>query len=161
MYRPAYHSNGTLTGRRYADEILRPHVIPYAGAIGDSFVFQDDNARPYRARLVENMLEAETIQHASQSKSLPPYLDPVEYKNLGKSILSFEEIAEKYQEAIMHYEKYQGAAIVELECSMKAARVFIAFDKKVEAAKVLQNVVFTSVVQTDDQKEKLSLVESV
>ncbi|GFS33195.1 trafficking protein particle complex subunit 9 [Trichonephila inaurata madagascariensis] len=90
--------------------------------------------------------------NASQSKSLPPYLDPVEYKNLGKSILNFEEIAEKYQEAIMHYEKYQGAAIVELECSMKAARVFIAFDKKVEAAKVLQNVVFTSVVQTDDQK---------
>ncbi|GFT74075.1 transposable element Tcb2 transposase [Trichonephila clavipes] len=36
--------NGTLTDRRYADEILRPHVIPYAGAIGDSFVFQDDNA---------------------------------------------------------------------------------------------------------------------
>ncbi|GFW55713.1 transposable element Tcb2 transposase [Trichonephila clavipes] len=54
--------NGTLTGRRYADEILRPHVIPYAGAIGDSFVFQDDNSRPHRARLVENMLEAETIQ---------------------------------------------------------------------------------------------------
>ncbi|GFW69575.1 transposable element Tcb2 transposase [Trichonephila clavipes] len=54
--------NGTLTGRRYADEILRPHVIPYGGAIGDSFVFQDDNARPHRARLVENMLEAETIQ---------------------------------------------------------------------------------------------------
>ncbi|GFW96134.1 transposable element Tcb2 transposase [Trichonephila clavipes] len=50
--------NGTLTGRRYADEILRPHVIPYAGAIGNSFVFQDDNARPHRARLVENMLEA-------------------------------------------------------------------------------------------------------
>ncbi|GFV76694.1 transposable element Tcb1 transposase [Trichonephila clavipes] len=54
--------NGTLTGRKYADEILRPHVIPYAGAIGDSFVFQDDNAQPHRARLVENMLEAETIQ---------------------------------------------------------------------------------------------------
>ncbi|GFX83819.1 transposable element Tcb2 transposase [Trichonephila clavipes] len=54
--------NGTLTGRRYADEILRPHVIPYAGAIGDSFAFQDDIARPHRARLVENMLEAETIQ---------------------------------------------------------------------------------------------------
>ncbi|GFU99339.1 transposable element Tcb2 transposase [Trichonephila clavipes] len=44
--------NGTLTGQRYADEILRPLVIPYAGAIGDSFVFQDDNARPHRARLV-------------------------------------------------------------------------------------------------------------
>ncbi|GFS50120.1 hypothetical protein TNCV_2571 [Trichonephila clavipes] len=46
-------------GRRYADEILRPRVIPYAGAIGDSFVFQDDNARPHRAHLVENMLEDE------------------------------------------------------------------------------------------------------
>ncbi|GFU72209.1 transposable element Tcb2 transposase [Trichonephila clavipes] len=54
--------NGTLTSRRYADEILRPHVIPYAGAIGDSFVSQDDNARPHRVPLVENMLEAETIQ---------------------------------------------------------------------------------------------------
>ncbi|GFU51421.1 transposable element Tcb2 transposase [Trichonephila clavipes] len=54
--------NGTLTGRRYADEILRPHVILYAGAIGDSFVFLDDIARPHKARLVENMLEAETIQ---------------------------------------------------------------------------------------------------
>ncbi|GFT89038.1 transposable element Tcb2 transposase [Trichonephila clavipes] len=53
---------GTLTGRRYADEILRPYVILYAVAIGDSFVFQDDNARPHRARLVENMLEAEIIQ---------------------------------------------------------------------------------------------------
>ncbi|GFX35211.1 transposable element Tcb2 transposase [Trichonephila clavipes] len=54
--------NGTFTGQRYADKILQPHVIPYAGAIGDSFVFQDDNARPHRTRLVENMLDAETIQ---------------------------------------------------------------------------------------------------
>ncbi|GFU85972.1 transposable element Tcb2 transposase [Trichonephila clavipes] len=59
--------NGTLTGRRYADEILRPH---YAGAIGDSFVFQDDNARPHRARLVENMLEAETIQRRGMASVL-------------------------------------------------------------------------------------------
>ncbi|GFX21513.1 transposable element Tcb2 transposase [Trichonephila clavipes] len=48
--------NGTLIGRRYADKILRPHVIPYTGAIGDSFIFQNDNARPHRSRLVENML---------------------------------------------------------------------------------------------------------
>ncbi|XP_071044216.1 uncharacterized protein [Parasteatoda tepidariorum] len=53
--------NGTLTARRYADEILRPHVIPYAAAIDDSFVLQDDNARPHTARLVKSMLEAETI----------------------------------------------------------------------------------------------------
>ncbi|GFW29798.1 transposon Tf2-6 polyprotein [Trichonephila clavipes] len=79
--------NGTLTGRRYADEILRPYVIPYAVATGDSFVFQDDNARPHRARVVENMLEAETIQRM-EWPACSPDLNPIEpvWDMLGRRI---------------------------------------------------------------------------
>ncbi|GFU80687.1 hypothetical protein TNCV_5127071 [Trichonephila clavipes] len=53
-YGPAYHSNSTLTGQK------------------------DDNARPHRARLVENMLEAETIQRM-ELPACSPDLNPIEH----------------------------------------------------------------------------------
>ena len=79
--------NGTFTARRYADEMLQPHVIPYAGAIGDSFVFQEDNARPHRARLVEKMLEVETMQHM-EWPACSPDPNPIEHVSdmLGRCI---------------------------------------------------------------------------
>ncbi|GFV73350.1 transposable element Tcb2 transposase [Trichonephila clavipes] len=37
-------ANGTMTGQRYIDEVLLPHVRLFRGAVGDKFVFIDDNA---------------------------------------------------------------------------------------------------------------------
>ncbi|GFU84025.1 transposable element Tc1 transposase [Trichonephila clavipes] len=37
-------ANGTMTGQRYIDEVLLPHVRLFRGAVGDKFVLMDDNA---------------------------------------------------------------------------------------------------------------------
>ncbi|GFS71420.1 DDE_3 domain-containing protein [Trichonephila clavipes] len=44
------------------DDILDAYVRPYARAIGDAFVLQEDNMRLHRARIVDAYLEQETIQ---------------------------------------------------------------------------------------------------
>ncbi|GFT07111.1 transposable element Tcb2 transposase [Trichonephila clavipes] len=41
-------ANGTMTGQRYIDEFLLPHVRLFRGAVGDKFVFIDDNATCHR-----------------------------------------------------------------------------------------------------------------
>ena len=53
---------GNLNGRRYIDEILRPHVVPYLRHMGQNAIFQDDNARPHRARIVDNFLQPNGVQ---------------------------------------------------------------------------------------------------
>ncbi|GFV31035.1 transposable element Tcb2 transposase [Trichonephila clavipes] len=44
--------NGTMTGQRYIDEVLLPHVRLFRGALGDKFVFMDDNATCHRTLAV-------------------------------------------------------------------------------------------------------------
>ncbi|GBN17503.1 hypothetical protein AVEN_266057-1 [Araneus ventricosus] len=41
---------GTMNAQAYRDDILDAYVRPYAGAIGDDFLLQDDSARPRRTR---------------------------------------------------------------------------------------------------------------
>ena len=69
---------GTLTAVRYRDEILRPFVVPYAGAIGDSFLFIDDNARSHWAGLVDDILEVEGIERMQWS-ACSPDINPIEH----------------------------------------------------------------------------------
>ena len=70
--------NGTLTAARYRDEILHPIVRPFAGTVGPECVLMDDNARPHRARVVDDYLEQESIERMEW----PAYshdLNPIEH----------------------------------------------------------------------------------
>ncbi|GFX77145.1 transposable element Tcb2 transposase [Trichonephila clavipes] len=55
-------ANGTMTGQRYIDEVLLPHVRRFRGAVGDKFVFMDDNATCHRTLAVQDCLDSEGIQ---------------------------------------------------------------------------------------------------
>ncbi|GFT21275.1 transposable element Tcb2 transposase [Trichonephila clavipes] len=52
-------ANGTMTGQRYIDEVLLPHVHLFRGAVGDKFVFMDDNATCHRTLTVQDCLDSE------------------------------------------------------------------------------------------------------
>ncbi|GFT56094.1 hypothetical protein TNCV_811451 [Trichonephila clavipes] len=55
-------ANGTMTGQRYIDEVLLPHVRLFRGAVGDKFVFMDDNATCHRILAGQDCLDGEGIQ---------------------------------------------------------------------------------------------------
>ncbi|GFS95078.1 transposable element Tcb2 transposase [Trichonephila clavipes] len=46
---------GTLTGQRYVDDILQPHVGPFLNGLPGA-IFQQDNARPHTARVAQDFL---------------------------------------------------------------------------------------------------------
>ncbi|GFW90138.1 transposable element Tcb2 transposase [Trichonephila clavipes] len=55
-------ANGTMTGQQYIDEVLLPHVLLFRGAVGDKFVFMDDNATCHRTLAVQDCRDSEGIQ---------------------------------------------------------------------------------------------------
>ncbi|GFT06889.1 transposable element Tcb2 transposase [Trichonephila clavipes] len=66
---------GTLTGQRYVDDILRPHVGPFLNGLPGA-IFQHDNARPHTARVAQDFLRHfKTLPWPARS----PYLSPVEH----------------------------------------------------------------------------------
>ncbi|GFU65528.1 transposable element Tcb1 transposase [Trichonephila clavipes] len=68
-------ANGTMTGQRYIDEVRLPHVLLFRGAVGDKFVFMDDNATCHRTLAVQDCLDSEGIQRlvwSARSSDLNP-----------------------------------------------------------------------------------------
>ncbi|GFW21161.1 transposable element Tcb1 transposase [Trichonephila clavipes] len=81
-------ANGTMTGQRYIEEVLLPHVRLFRGAVGDKFVFMDDNATCHRTLAVQDCLDSEGIQRLVwQARSLD--LNPIEnvWDALGGKLL--------------------------------------------------------------------------
>ncbi|GFW14849.1 transposable element Tcb2 transposase [Trichonephila clavipes] len=67
---------GTLTGQRYVDDILRPHVGPFLNALPGA-IFQQDNARPHTASIAQDFLRHfQTLPLPARSTNLSP-VEPV------------------------------------------------------------------------------------
>ncbi|GFX39907.1 DDE_3 domain-containing protein [Trichonephila clavipes] len=66
---------GTLTGKCYVDDILRPHVGPFLNGLPVA-IFQEDNARSHTARVAQDFLRHfQTLLWPARS----PDLSPVEH----------------------------------------------------------------------------------
>ncbi|GFX28323.1 transposable element Tc1 transposase [Trichonephila clavipes] len=69
-------ANGTMTGQRYIDEVLLPHVRLFRGDVGDKFVFMDENAAYHRTLAVQDCLDSEGIQRlVCRSPDLNPIVN--------------------------------------------------------------------------------------
>ncbi|GFX22514.1 transposable element Tcb2 transposase [Trichonephila clavipes] len=66
---------GTLTGQRYVDDILQPHVGPFLNGLPGA-IFQQDNVPPHTARVAQDFLRHfQTLPWTTRS----PDLSPVEH----------------------------------------------------------------------------------
>ena len=69
---------GSMTGVSYRDSILQPVVLPTLQAMGPQAILQDDNARPHRARVVNDFLRQHQITRM-EWPACSPDLNPIEH----------------------------------------------------------------------------------
>lgn len=75
---PLFVIQGSLTGQRYRDEIVRPIVQPALQVMGPGATLQDDNAPPHRAQVVRDFIQLHGIPRMDWPARSPD-LAPIEH----------------------------------------------------------------------------------
>jgi hypothetical protein len=75
-----YVIDGNLTGQKYRDNVLAPHVVPHFDnhALADRPMFMDDNDRPHRARIVQYFLQQDAVQTIPWP-AMSPDMNPIKH----------------------------------------------------------------------------------
>jgi transposase len=75
-----YVLEGNLTGQKYRDNVLAPRIVPHFDnhALADRPMFMDDNARPRKARIVQHLLQQETVQTIPWP-AMSPDMNPIKH----------------------------------------------------------------------------------
>ncbi|GFT60483.1 transposable element Tcb2 transposase [Trichonephila clavipes] len=73
-----FFDTGSVTAQRYRNELFKPNVRLFRGAVGPDFIFMDDNAPCHRAVLIDDFLETKNIQRMSWPVNSPD-LNPIEH----------------------------------------------------------------------------------
>ncbi|XP_062576163.1 trafficking protein particle complex subunit 9-like [Saccostrea cucullata] len=73
-------------------------------------------------------------------------------ENLSKVAPDPTDIIEKYREALINYSKFKGAAVIEIELSLKACRVLTMQGKHLQASSFLQNVIYINYNVSEEDK---------
>ena len=75
--------NGAITGHRYRDEVVRPHIVPFLQQHGPGLTLQQDNARPHVAGVVQDDLHV---------RQIPTMLWPARSPDLSPTAHVWDEI---------------------------------------------------------------------
>ena len=79
--------NGNLIAQRYINDILQPHLVPFANQ-RHGLVFQHDNAPTHRVNVTLNFLNQNNLQFMNRWPALSPDLNPIEqlWNRFGRDV---------------------------------------------------------------------------